>query len=152
MKAVYNLDLVALMAGGKFQEAANQFVEVMERHARVEEAIAKSTIPDAIQHVPDITTTSIPDPETSTSTPINPERLQQGPVIKKAKLGVTKGEGNNPIRKGDDVRRIRCPPLDVFQREYMETATPVILTGVRSRAALDCVPLPCAMLARASSL
>lgn len=44
--------------------------------------------------------------------------------------------------KKRDVDRVHFPSLEVFQREFMETSTPVILTGVSSSAYNASLPLP----------
>ncbi|CAM9244870.1 unnamed protein product [Scytosiphon promiscuus] len=107
-RAVYALDLVAMMAGGRFQNVANDFVDTMEKSALMTSeppSSARSARPPSAR-----------EPKGSA-----PERLRRSePCMKKAKRDSTSGE----------IRRIRMPPLDVFQREYMETATPVILSGV----------------------
>lgn len=136
-KAVYSLDLVALMAGGHFQDTANLFVERMERHAELESNAAPTTA--TAQHsdrIPANTThgktaTNSVDAKATSSAPQGGLHIVEPvePRFKKAKGGASFGAGREP-GGGGGVRRVRLPPLDVFQREYMETATPVILTGV----------------------
>lgn len=145
-KAIYNLDLVALMAGGRFQEIANQFVEQMERHAEKEQANSASTTPTAAAQSHRLTAASVGESSgkgnvgDKAATAVAP--LKQGAehvggsAAKKAKQEDPRrsDEEGRGFGRGGGVRRVRCPSLDVFQREYMETATPVILTGVSSHA------------------
>lgn len=108
-QAVYALDLVAMMAGGRFQTVANAFVEAMEADALVKSEPASSA-------------RSAQPPSARRSTGLPSERVRpSGPCLKRAKRDGSTNVG---------IRRIQMPPLDVFQKEYMETATPVILSGV----------------------
>lgn len=132
-KAVYSLDLVALMAGGRFQNTANLFIERMERHAELESNAESTTATVQSDRCPARTTQGktviTVDAKKATSSAPRGELHPVEPPFKKAKSGASFGAGQEPGR-GGGVRRVRLPPLDVFQREYMETATPVILTGV----------------------
>lgn len=132
-KAVYSLDLVALMAGGRFQNTANLFIERMERHAELESNAESTTATAQSDRYPTRTTHGktvfTVDAEKATSSAPRGELHPVEPPFKKAKSGASFGAGQESGR-GGGVRRVRLPPLDVFQREYMETATPVILTGV----------------------
>lgn len=116
LQAVFTLDLVAMMAGGRFQGVANAFVEAMEANTLAEASLTSGA-----------STSEPPCPrpcggETTTS-------AHAAPPQKKAKRDRSTAATGKP---GSDVgiRRINMPPLDVFQRDYMETATPVILSGV----------------------
>lgn len=110
------------MAGGRFQGVANTFVEAMEAKALAKTAAA----PGASTAEP-----SCPCPrpcprpcagETTTA-------VHTAPPPKKAKRDQPTVATGKP-GSGGGIRRIKMPPLDVFQRDYMETATPVILSGV----------------------
>lgn len=116
LQAVFTLDLVAMMAGGRFQGVANTFVEAMEANASATTAAA-----------PGASTTQPPCPvpcagESTTAS-------HTAPPPKKAKCDQTTAATGKPGSDGG-IRRIKMPPLDVFQRDYMDTATPVILLGV----------------------
>lgn len=115
---MYNLDLVALMAGGRFQDTANLFVDRMEAFAKVKTELTSASVRSSADRV-------------ATSTPHHgkADLAAPMPVLKKAKHHRSAPAGQS-LGTGRRVRRIRLPPLEVFQREYMETATPVILTGV----------------------
>lgn len=128
------------MAGGRFQAVANLFIEHMEAHAQLGPNVAPVTnrAPlQAPQAPPDRKTTTCTVHETNSSgtaaaglvpaTPAGMDPIE--PRLKKAKRGRSPGMNELPGAAGG-VRRIRMPPLHVFQREYMETSTPVILTGV----------------------
>lgn len=164
-KAVYNLDLVALMAGGRFQEIANRFIEGMERCVETEAANAAPDrrTPTGTPSDPDKPNRSAPgarpgsrqpsgceDGSDSPGSAVCPRSVLDtvdGPPTKKARQDQDPCSGKDAVGtpgRGGGVRRVRCPSLDVFQREYMETATPVILTGVSFH---KCVCTPCAVLA-----
>ena len=123
------------MAGGRFQAIANLFIEHMEAHGQLGPSFTPVTSRTKPQQAPaDANTKSCTLHETNSSgatatgrAPTTPAGV--GPQLKKAKRGRTPGKGELPGADGG-VRRIHMPPLDVFQREYMETSTPVILTGV----------------------
>lgn len=100
------------MAGGRFQDVANTFVEAMEADAL---ANTEPKPPCA-----GVTTSSAH----TASVPVRPI----GPDLKKAKHDPSMSTGQ--LGQSGRVRRIQMPPLDVFQRDFMETATPVILSGV----------------------
>lgn len=112
IQAVFTLDLVAMMAGGEFQDVANTLVEAMEADA-LDKTDPKP--PCAVGTTSSAHTTSVP------VCPI-------GPDLKKAKHD--QSMPTDQLRKSGGIRRIQMPPLDVFQREFMETETPVILSGV----------------------
>lgn len=136
-KAIYTLDLVALMAGEKFQQTANHFIENMELHARAETTAASTT-----------TVTATPRRHVITVSPCDSKRSPRetktgGRALKKSRRDYSLPEVQGESQLGG-VRRVRCPSLDVFQREYMETATPVILTEVIkqfSRLVFACRPV-----------
>lgn len=111
-QAVFTLDLVAMMAGRRFQNVANTLVEAMEADAL---ANADSKPPCAAE-----TTSSAHE----ASVPMGPI----GPDLKKAKHN--RSTPTDQLGETGGIRRIQMPPLDVFQRDYMETETPVILSGV----------------------
>lgn len=98
------------MAGGRFQGVANTFVETMEANALAETAAAAGA---------STSERSCCAGETTTAT-------HSAPPPKKAKPTAVPGQPGS----GGGIRRIKMPPLDIFQRDYMETATPVILSGV----------------------
>ena len=102
------------MAGGRFQGVANTFVEAMEANALAGTPATASARPRGGEMA-----TVAADSLSSSSTPSS----------KKAKHDQ---QTPSPGKPGSDggIRRIKMPPLDVFQRDYMETATPVILSGV----------------------
>eukprot|EP00903_Cladosiphon_okamuranus_P019922 g18309.t1 len=110
--AVFTLDLVAMMAGGRFQGAANTIVEAMEANALGKAPTAGSGI----------STTESPCAGEATTTKARP--------LKKAKYDEQPTVATGRASSGGGIQRITMPPLDVFQRDYMETATPVILSGV----------------------
>lgn len=111
------------MAGGRLQGIANLFVEGMETHALLETNTNTKSAPNT-------STAMLPrDGEATNSAHRASRTLSQEPPAKKVKPNRSTGTRQEPCTSGG-VRRIRFPPLDVFQREYMETATPVILTGV----------------------
>lgn len=164
-KAVYNLDLVALMAGGRFQEIANRFVEEMERYVETEAANAASDRHAQTESPcdPDMPKKSAQGARPSSHPPsgcedgcdstgalLCPRGIMDtvgGPPTKKARQDRDASSGEEAreaLGRDGGVRRVRCPSLDIFQREYMETATPVILTGVSMH---ECVCAACAMLA-----
>lgn len=116
-QAVYALDLVAMMAGGRFQGVANAFVEAMEADALMESQPAASA--------------SLAQPPSAGEAAASaPERVGPSePCLKRAKrCRLTSG----------GIRRIQMPSLDVFQKDYMETATPVILSGVSPHVSYWC--------------
>lgn len=140
-KAVYSLDLVALMAGGRFQETANLFVERMDAYAHAHRQTETKLAPPS-------STTTRPSsevkvdslhaemaayhaPSTAISAMLTQTRVNipAKPCLKKSRPSFsTEEEASKPSH--GEIRRIRMPSLDTFQRQYMETATPVILTGV----------------------
>lgn len=106
------------MAGGRFQDLANSFVEAMEAEALDETESGSGGARGVSKPPRDGETTS--DGQT-VSAPVEPS-------FKKAKRDHSKA--TRQPATGPKIRRIQMPPLDVFQRDYMETATPVILSGV----------------------
>ena len=139
-QAVYSLDLVALMAGGRFQTVANLFIEHMEAYAQLGPCfspVTSNTTPQPLQPPADGKTARCTLHETNFShaqaaglAPATSSGVGSvEPRLKKAKRGRSPAKDEQPGAVGG-IRRIRMPPLDVFQREYMETSTPVILTGV----------------------
>lgn len=118
LQAVFTLDLVAMMAGGRFQGAANTLVEAMEANT-----LAKAPAWSGRS------TTESPCAGKATTA------VHTAPPSKKAKRDeqpapmVATGKATSGICFGG-IPRIKMPPLDVFQRDYMATATPVILSGV----------------------
>eukprot|EP00752_Nemacystus_decipiens_P010037 g8950.t1 len=117
-QAVFTLDLVAMMAGGRFQGIANTFVDAIEANALTEAAAAAA----ADTNERPCSGPSLRAGKTATAT-------HSAPLRKKAKHDQPTATPGKPGSSGG-VRRIKMPPLDVFQRDYMETATPVILSGV----------------------
>lgn len=132
------------MAGAKFQEIANQFVEQMERHAEKEQADTTSAarysrLPAASTNPASAGGSSrkenVGDQSTTAVSPCRQEAEHMcGSAAKKARQSPHRSdlEGQG-LQRDEGVRRVECPSLHVFQREYMETTTPVILTGVRNR-------------------
>lgn len=118
VQAVLALDLVAMMAGGRFQSVANTFVEAMEANALAETAAAAGT-----------NTTEQPCPGARPCTGETTNAAHAAPPPKKAKRGQPTAAAGK-AGSSREIRRIKMPPLDVFQRDYMETATPVVLSGV----------------------
>lgn len=114
IQAVFTLDLVAMMAGGGFQDVANTLVEAMEADA------LDNTGPKPPCAAGTTSSTH------TTSVQVRPI----GPDLKKAKND--QSIPTDQLDKSGGVRRIQMPSLDVFQRDYMETETPVILSGVRT--------------------
>lgn len=136
-QAVYALDLVALMAGGRFQDIASLFIERMEAQAHPKTADSSLS---AAALSPSEPRTALTEHAGIASKDIaqTPRNVLTGegrslqPCLKKARR---EGLAAAPyhargVPSAVGVPRIRMPPLDVFQREFMETATPVILTGV----------------------
>lgn len=96
------------MTGGHFRDTANMFIE------RIEACGKPTALSREVGH------TSRED-----------DMVGQRP--KKAR----RNEPDNAKRMRGNastgrIRRIPLPPLEVFRREFMETATPVILTDVRT--------------------
>lgn len=118
LQAVFTLDLVAMMAGGRFQGVANTFVEAMEANALAETATVGGS-----------KTSERPRPGPSPSAEEAAIAADSAPPPKKAKRYQPTAAQVKP-GSGGGIRRIKMPSLDVFQRDYMETATPVILSGV----------------------
>lgn len=144
------------MAGGKYQEMANRFIERMECYVKGEaEDMARqasSETPrkhDMWMHADKGSTQSqremqekklgeIHSKHQPTSHNAN-SATQQGfqpqvPMLKKPRHQQNPHDQQGSLHGG--VRRVHCPSAILFQQEYMETATPVILTGVRSIASL----------------
>ncbi|CAM9549474.1 unnamed protein product [Discosporangium mesarthrocarpum] len=153
-QAVFELDLVALMAGGPFQQTANRFVEQMETHAGEDEASGKAGTGRPLQPVvrgtmngPSDVPSFLPRAECSSSGGHSSGestgkrarsrfRLPGGTPAKRSKSAADGGQDlpghcldQQPVRDCDEIPRVHCPSLASFQ-QYMETATPVILTGV----------------------
>lgn len=122
LQAVFTLDLVAMMAGGSFQGVANTFVEAMEANALAKTAAATEAASGA-------STAEQPCPGSRPCAGETTTAVHTAPPPKKAKRDQPAAATGKPGSDGG-IRRIEMPPLDVFQRDYMETATPVILTGV----------------------
>lgn len=119
LQAVFTLDLVAMMAGGRFQGVANTFVEAMEANALAETATVGGK-----------KTSERPRPGPSPSAEEAAIAADSAPPPKKAKRYQPTATAPVKPGSGGGIRRIKMPSLDVFQRDYMETATPVILSGV----------------------
>ncbi|CAM9187557.1 unnamed protein product, partial [Ectocarpus fasciculatus] len=118
--AVYALDLVAMMAGGHFQGVANTFVEAMEA-----DSCAKTDLASRVGAAQSPSAGAAPVATRAASAP-------DGARPKKAKHDHSMATGRPGSGRGI-VCRVRMPPLDVFRRDYMETETPVILSGVSER-------------------
>lgn len=115
LQAIFTLDLVAMMAGGRFQDVANTLVEAMEADALASTDPKRRCVGEMTGSVH------------AASVPVCPI----GPDLKKDKHG--RSMPTDELGKSGSIRRIQMPPLDVFQRDYMETETPVILSGVSER-------------------
>lgn len=114
-----------MMAGGRFQDLANSFVEAMEG-----EALKETETGSGGARV------SKPPRDGGTKSGAQTVSAPVEPSLKKAKRDqstATRHPGAGP-----ELRRIPMPSLDVFQRDYMETATPVILSGVSGLFPSDC--------------
>lgn len=116
LQAVYALDLVAMMAGGRFQGVANTFIEAMEA-----DSFAKTDLAPRVGAAKSPSAGVAPVATRGASAPdgVRPKKA------KRDRSMVTGRPGS-----GGGIRRIRMPPLDAFRRDYMETETPVILSGV----------------------
>ena len=99
------------MAGGRFQEAANLFIESIEAHAKLKVPSAASNDVESTSRAADVKGQPLKKARRDRPDILGPEHT----------LGKDSTEG---------VRRVPLPSLEVFQMEFMETATPVILTGV----------------------
>lgn len=96
------------MAGGHFRDTANMFIERMEAYGK----------------------------PTALSMNVGPKSREGDMVGQRPKKARCTEPDNAKRMRGKAstgrIRRIPLPPLEVFRREFMETATPVILTDVRT--------------------
>lgn len=121
------------MAGGRFQDIASVVIAKIEAHVQLDTSVASAATPPSAtpaRPIPDNIACTDTSPVTASAKKTGNHPLE--PPAKRTFL-------NNTVLDRSDVgirrrvRRIRTPPLDVFEREYMEKATPVILTGVSQR-------------------
>ncbi|CBJ29518.1 conserved unknown protein [Ectocarpus siliculosus] len=115
--AVYALDLVAMMAGGRFQGVANTFVEAMEADSFSKTDLAPPRVGAA--QSPSSGVAPVATRAASVPDGVRPKKAKRDRSMATGRPG-----------SGGGIRRIIMPPLDVFRRDYMQAETPVILSGV----------------------